>query len=56
MQEMHDFGVTDLVRTCESTYDGSVVQSAGIRVHDMVFPDGEPPSSYIIDYWLVRFR
>eukprot|EP00922_Rhytidocystis_sp_ex-Travisia-forbesii_P049366 GHVS01073493.1.p1 GENE.GHVS01073493.1~~GHVS01073493.1.p1 ORF type:complete len:170 (-),score=7.24 GHVS01073493.1:361-870(-) len=52
LQEMLDFGVTDLVRTCEKTYDDSIVLAAGIQVHEMVFPDGEPPPVPIIDQWL----
>lgn len=56
LQEMLDFGVTDLVRTCEKTYDDTIVTNAGIAVHEMVFPDGEAPPSEIIDRWLAIVR
>jgi len=52
IQEMRDFGVTDLVRTCELTYDEQAVEAAGIRTHEMVFGDGEAPSDDIICDWL----
>eukprot|EP00921_Rhytidocystis_pertsovi_P012765 GHVQ01020731.1.p1 GENE.GHVQ01020731.1~~GHVQ01020731.1.p1 ORF type:complete len:173 (+),score=13.76 GHVQ01020731.1:755-1273(+) len=52
LQEMLEFGVTDLVRTCEKTYDDSLLVNAGIRVHEMVFPDGEAPPDAIIREWL----
>eukprot|EP00920_Eleutheroschizon_duboscqi_P014047 GHVT01032839.1.p1 GENE.GHVT01032839.1~~GHVT01032839.1.p1 ORF type:complete len:415 (+),score=22.27 GHVT01032839.1:1858-3102(+) len=50
--EMKGYGVTDLVRTCEPTYDDRVVQSAGIRVHEIIFPDGEAPPNNVVDDWL----
>jgi len=52
IKEMHDFGVTDLVRTCELTYDERLVKSAGILTHEMVFGDGEAPTEDIILSWL----
>jgi len=52
IQEMRDFGVTDLVRTCELTYDERSVKAAGINTHEMVFGDGEAPSDEIISDWL----
>ncbi|KAF8821489.1 putative protein tyrosine phosphatase type IVA A [Cardiosporidium cionae] len=52
VKEMRSYGVIDLVRTCESAYDDRVVEAAGIRVHAMVFPDGEAPLPEIIDDWM----
>lgn len=50
--EMKAFEVTDLIRTCEPTYDESVVHAAGIQTHELIFPDGEAPPDDIIDEWL----
>jgi len=52
IKEMQDFGVTDLVRTCELTYDERLVESAGILTHEMVFGDGEAPTDDILLSWL----
>ncbi|PHJ21797.1 protein tyrosine phosphatase, partial [Cystoisospora suis] len=50
--EMKAFEVTDLVRTCEPTYDEAVVHAAGIQTHELIFPDGEAPPDDVIDEWL----
>lgn len=52
IEEFRNHGVTDLVRTCERTYDESVVMDAGIVPHALIFPDGDPPSTAIIREWL----
>lgn len=52
LRELLDFGVTDIVRTCEPTYNESTMTKAGVTVHEMVFGDGEAPPSEIIDSWL----
>eukprot|EP00914_Ancora_sagittata_P021406 GHVO01042291.1.p1 GENE.GHVO01042291.1~~GHVO01042291.1.p1 ORF type:complete len:168 (-),score=6.51 GHVO01042291.1:85-588(-) len=52
VKEMHSFGVTDLVRTCELTYDPSAVEARNISMHNMVFPDGEEPPEEVISEWL----
>lgn len=48
---MRKVGVTDLVRTCAHTYDDAPVIAAGIRVHELTFPDGEAPPADILCKW-----
>lgn len=52
IKELSKHHVTDLVRACEPTYQGSELQTAGITLHDMEYPDGHPPPKEIIDQWL----
>ena len=52
IKEMKKNNVTDLVRACESTYAKDQVESAGIRVHELEFQDGESPDPDIIETWL----
>lgn len=52
LKEMERVGVNHVVRICEPTYPKEIVESAGIKVHDWVFPDGESPPSHIIEAWL----
>lgn len=52
LKEMERINVKDIVRICEPTYPKEIVESAGIKVHDWVFPDGESPPSHIIEAWL----
>ncbi|PFH31811.1 putative protein tyrosine phosphatase type IVA A [Besnoitia besnoiti] len=52
IKEMQAYEVTDLVRTCERTYDEKAVMAVGIRAHEMIFPDGEAPPDEVIDEWL----
>ncbi|KAK2197708.1 bifunctional Dual specificity protein phosphatase domain/Tyrosine-specific protein phosphatases domain/Dual specificity phosphatase [Babesia duncani] len=56
LEEMLDFGVTCLVRTCEAHYDASPIIAANIAVRDLVFPDGDPPSAEIVTIWLDLIR
>ena len=41
-----------LVRACESTYKSAPVSSAGIRVLDLPFDDGDPPPEHMLTQWL----
>ncbi|TMW57706.1 hypothetical protein Poli38472_014309 [Pythium oligandrum] len=52
LKELKKYNVTELVRACEVTYGREGVEAAGIRVHEMEFPDGEPPDAEILDKWL----
>lgn len=52
LKEMERSNVKHIVRICEPTYPKELVESAGIKVHDWVFPDGESPPSNIIDSWM----
>lgn len=54
--EMKAHSVVDLVRACDSSYSRARVEAAGVRVHDMVFPDGDPPPDAIITQWLTLCR
>ena len=51
LAQLVQVGVTDLVRTCPPTYDEGPVIGAGIRVHDLTFPDGEAPPAEVIARW-----
>lgn len=44
--------MTDVVRCCKATYSHSLLNDHGIKVHDWIFSDGDPPSTNIIDEWL----
>lgn len=52
LKELKRHNVTDLVRACEVTYDRAAVEAAGIHVHELEFPDGDPPDAEILDVWL----
>lgn len=52
LKELKRHNVMDLVRACEVTYSRDSVQAAGITVHELEFPDGEPPGADILDKWL----
>lgn len=52
LKELKKNNVTDLVRACEVTYSRESVEAAGIKVHELEFPDGEPPDTDILDKWL----
>lgn len=52
LKELKKHNVTDLVRACEVTYSRESVEAAGIKVHELEFPDGEPPDADILDKWL----
>ncbi|CDJ35268.1 phosphatase, putative [Eimeria mitis] len=51
LAQLVQVGVTDLVRTCPPTYDEGPLLLAGIRVHDLTFPDGEAPPAEVISRW-----
>jgi len=52
IKEMRKHSVTDLVRVCEPTYQTGELQTAGIAVHNMEYPDGHSPPRDVIDSWL----
>eukprot|EP00916_Digyalum_oweni_P027509 GHVL01045001.1.p1 GENE.GHVL01045001.1~~GHVL01045001.1.p1 ORF type:complete len:151 (+),score=30.00 GHVL01045001.1:485-937(+) len=56
VQEMRVFGVSDIVRTCEKTYDEKTFEQAGVYTHELVFPDGEPPPDEVISKWLTILK
>jgi protein tyrosine phosphatase type IVA len=56
LREFKAVNVTQLVRASESAYGTAPIVSAGIAVHDMVFPDGDPPPDDVITRWLALCR
>lgn len=52
IREYQAHNVTHLVRTCDPTYNTDRVTSVGIKVHEMAYPDGDPPPEKVIDEWL----
>eukprot|EP00518_Triparma_eleuthera_P013533 CAMPEP_0182474512 /NCGR_PEP_ID=MMETSP1319-20130603/25782_1 /TAXON_ID=172717 /ORGANISM="Bolidomonas pacifica, Strain RCC208" /LENGTH=147 /DNA_ID=CAMNT_0024675413 /DNA_START=105 /DNA_END=545 /DNA_ORIENTATION=- len=52
IKELEKNRITDVVRACEQTYNPEPVETAGIRVHEMAFADGEPPPDEVIQRWL----
>ncbi|CAE7318650.1 unnamed protein product [Symbiodinium sp. KB8] len=44
--------VSHLVRTCDPTYALTRVKAEGIVVHELAYPDGDPPPERVIDAWL----
>eukprot|EP00559_Dactyliosolen_fragilissimus_P003799 CAMPEP_0184869174 /NCGR_PEP_ID=MMETSP0580-20130426/33198_1 /TAXON_ID=1118495 /ORGANISM="Dactyliosolen fragilissimus" /LENGTH=304 /DNA_ID=CAMNT_0027370493 /DNA_START=717 /DNA_END=1631 /DNA_ORIENTATION=+ len=60
IRECRRHSVTDVVRVCEPTYPTAGLESAGILVHEMPYPDGHSPPREVLDRWLTlvdeRFR
>jgi protein tyrosine phosphatase type 4A len=52
IKEMRRHSVTDVVRVCEPTYQGTELSQAGMVLHDMEYPDGHSPPQPVIDEWL----
>ena len=49
---MRKASVKHIVRATDCSYSKEQCQAAGVLVHDMAFPDGEPPPDGIIARWL----
>lgn len=52
IKECRKHHVTDVVRVCEVTYPASGLESAGISLHELPYPDGHSPPKEILDKWL----
>lgn len=52
VKECRKHHVTDVVRVCEATYPASAMESAGISLHELPYPDGHSPPKEILDKWL----
>jgi len=52
IKEMQNYNVCDLARACECTYNSQKLIQCNIRVHDIPFPDGDPPPKLVIQKWL----
>ncbi|CAF4989076.1 unnamed protein product, partial [Rotaria socialis] len=46
------YDVTTLVRVSEKTYDAKPIEAAGIKVHNLEYPDGSAPDSIVRNKWL----
>lgn len=51
IKEMRKNSVTAVVRACEPTYQSAELESAGISLHDMEYPDGHSPPKEVIEEW-----
>eukprot|EP01066_Platyproteum_vivax_P004374 Platyproteum_vivax@DN1560_c0_g1_i1.p1 len=49
---MKEFGVENLVRTCQKTYDEMPLECSGIKAHDLNFPDGGAPPVEVVNRWM----
>ncbi|XP_055489858.1 protein tyrosine phosphatase type IVA 3-like isoform X2 [Leucoraja erinacea] len=56
VEELKKYGVTTLVRVCDTTYDKKPVENESIEVIDWPFDDGDPPPSKIVDDWLTLLK
>lgn len=52
IKEFKAHNVSDLVRACECSYSAERIIKGGVNVHDMPFPDGDPPPDGVITSWL----
>ncbi|CAF0902637.1 unnamed protein product [Adineta steineri] len=46
------YGVTATVRVSEKTYDTKPIETAGIKVYNLEYPDGSAPDSLVREKWL----
>lgn len=52
IKEMEKYSVTDIVRVCDPSYSREAVERHGIRLHELIFPDGDAPPESVVQYWL----
>jgi protein tyrosine phosphatase type IVA len=52
VREFREHHVVELVRACDPTYPTDRLKAAGIEVHEMAYPDGDPPPEHVVDAWL----
>lgn len=52
IKEMERYNVSDIVRVCDPSYSKEAVEKHGIRLHELIFPDGEAPPESVVNYWL----
>jgi protein tyrosine phosphatase type 4A len=52
IEEMRKYRVTVVTRACKPSYDPSPLIENNIRVEEMFFDDGSPPSDRILSRWL----
>ncbi|CAF4913587.1 unnamed protein product, partial [Rotaria magnacalcarata] len=46
------YDVTALIRVSEKTYDEKPIEAAGIKVHNLEYPDGSAPDPIVRNKWL----
>jgi protein tyrosine phosphatase type 4A len=51
LQEYQKHNVSTIVRLCESYYDSSIIEKAGINVINLSYEDGGVPNLSIINQW-----
>ena len=51
LQHYQKHNVSTIVRLCESYYDSSIIEKAGIDIIDLSYEDGGVPSRSIINQW-----
>jgi len=52
LKEMKKHNVTHLARACDPTYPTDALDAAGIKVHELAFPDGGFPQESVVNEWL----
>jgi protein tyrosine phosphatase type 4A len=52
LKVLQGYGIRAIVRTCESTYEKTFFEQHGVLVHEIPFPDGDPPSTDVITEFL----
>jgi len=52
IKECRKHHVTDVVRVCDPTYPANGLESAGISLHELPYPDGHSPPKDVLDKWL----
>jgi protein tyrosine phosphatase type 4A len=52
LRECKKYNVVHIVRISEPSYSKDEVESAGIALHEMNYPDGSSPPSDIIERWV----
>ena len=52
LRELLSLNVKHVARASEATYETAALESAGIKVHNLQFKDGAPPSDEVRNQWL----
>ena len=52
LQDMKEFNVTLLVRTCDNSYSEDKIKEQDIDVKELAFSDGSAPPKGTIEQWL----
>ena len=49
IKDLNTYNVKHIIRSCEKTYDESLLEAAGIKVTELIYDDGKLPNQEIID-------